>query len=114
MDQSQQNMNMSALVVGNPSVPCSVTEQWGWGAIPYAEQEAAMATKEAVLHQIGEAQCVHLATHVSWKLSAIVLSPGNMVDSQQPKRFFSSSSDQGHDPTDEESSENKIIEIQGI
>ncbi|CAG2059171.1 unnamed protein product, partial [Timema podura] len=28
-----------------------------------------------------------------------------MVDSQQPKRFFSSSSDQGHDPTDEESSE---------
>nr|CAD7423629.1 unnamed protein product [Timema monikensis] len=119
MDQSQQNMNMSALVVGNPSVPCSVTEQWGWGAIPYAEQEAAMvaemlqakalvtsqATKEAVLHQIGEAQCVHLATHVSWKLSAIVLSPGNMVDSQQPKRFFSSSSDQGHDPTDEESSE---------
>nr|CAD7200729.1 unnamed protein product [Timema douglasi] len=45
MDQSQQNMNMSALVVGNPSVPCSVTEQWGWGAIPYAEQEAAMVAE---------------------------------------------------------------------
>ncbi|CAG2058207.1 unnamed protein product, partial [Timema podura] len=45
MDQSQQNMNMSALVVGNPSVPCSVTEQWGWDAIPYAEQEAAMVAE---------------------------------------------------------------------
>lgn len=50
------------------------------------------ASKEAVLRQIGEAECVHLATHMSWKLSAIVLSPGgDMVDSQHPKRFFSSS-----------------------
>nr|CAD7448845.1 unnamed protein product [Timema bartmani] len=72
------------------------------------------ATKEAVLHQIGEAECVHLATHVSWKLSAIVLSPGNMVDSQQPKRFFSSSSDQGHDPTDEESSETWGVAQQAV
>jgi hypothetical protein len=50
------------------------------------------ASKEAVLRQIGEAECVHLATHMSWKLSAIVLSPGgDIVDSQHAKRFFSSS-----------------------
>lgn len=50
------------------------------------------ASKEAVLRQIGEAECIHLATHMSWKLSAIVLSPGaDMVDSQHPKRFFASS-----------------------
>jgi hypothetical protein len=50
------------------------------------------ASKEAVLRQIGEAECIHLATHMSWKLSAIVLSPGgDMVDSQHSKRFFASS-----------------------
>ena len=112
---------MSALVVGNPRLPTCVTEQWGWGDIPYAEQEAEMvaemlqtkaltgsqvciiiittiiklpyyliiyftlqASKEAVLCQIGDAECVHLATHVSWKLSAIVLAPGEAVESQQP------------------------------
>lgn len=80
---------MTSLVVGNPKLPASVTERWGWTDIPHAEQEANMvaemlqaksllgdqATKESVLRQIGEAECVHLATHVSWKLSAIVLSP---------------------------------------
>ncbi|XP_068086833.1 tetratricopeptide repeat protein 28 [Anabrus simplex] len=121
IDSSQQSANnMTALVVGNPRLPGSVTEQWGWGEIPYAEQEAAMvaemlqakalvgsqASKEAVVRQIGEAECVHLATHVSWKLSAIVLSPGDMMDSQQPKRFFAApGSDQGHDQGDEEGSE---------
>lgn len=83
------------------------------------------ASKEAVLRQIGEAECIHLATHMSWKLSAIVLSPGgDIVESQHPKRFFSSSSsatsssgqtatangipaasDQVHDHGDEEGSE---------
>jgi hypothetical protein len=33
---------MSALVIGNPLLPGSVTEQWGWGDIPHAEQEAVM------------------------------------------------------------------------
>lgn len=37
------------------------------------------ASKEAVLSQIAEAECIHLSTNVSWKLSAIVLSPGEMV-----------------------------------
>lgn len=93
-----QSTNMSALVVGNPRLPACVTEQWGWNDIPHAEQEAEMvgemlqtkaligsqASKEAVLCQIGDAECVHLATHVSWKLSAIVLAPGEAVESQQP------------------------------
>jgi hypothetical protein len=33
---------MSVLVIGNPLLPASVTEQWGWGDIPHAEQEAVM------------------------------------------------------------------------
>ncbi|XP_063219865.1 tetratricopeptide repeat protein 28 isoform X2 [Bacillus rossius redtenbacheri] len=110
--------SMCALVVGNPRLPCSVTEQWGWCDIPSAEQEASMvaemlqakalvgsqATKETILQQISEAECVHLATHVSWKLSAIVFSSGDVVDSQHPKRFFANS-DHAHDQGDEESSE---------
>lgn len=86
---SAESTNMAALVVGNPKLPQSITDRWGWADIPHAEQEAnmvtemlqaksllgAQATKEAVLRQIGEAECVHLATHVSWKLSAIVLAP---------------------------------------
>lgn len=36
---------MSALVVGNPRLPACVTEQWGWGDIPYAEQEAEMVAE---------------------------------------------------------------------
>lgn len=44
------------------------------------------------MRQIGEAECIHLATHMSWKLSAIVLSPGSdIVDPEHPKRFFSPS-----------------------
>lgn len=88
---SAENTNVAALVVGNPKLPTSITEHWGWADIPHAEQEANMvtemlqaksliglqATKESVLKQIGEAECVHLATHVSWKLSAIVLAPSS-------------------------------------
>lgn len=90
---------MTSLVVGNPKLPSSVTERWGWTDIPHAEQEANMvaemlqaksllgdqATKESVLQQIGDAECVHLATHVSWKLSAIVLSPSCEVAELQHK-----------------------------
>jgi len=39
---SETNNSMSALVIGNPLLPVSVTEQWGWGDIPHAEQEAVM------------------------------------------------------------------------
>lgn len=37
-----------------------------------------LATKEQVLNQIQEAECVHFATHVSWKLSSLVLSPAEV------------------------------------
>lgn len=77
------------MVVGNPKLPSVVTEQWGWKDIPQAEQEATMvaellqtqallgnsASKEQVLNQMQEAECIHFATHVSWKLSSLVLSP---------------------------------------
>ncbi len=84
------------LVVGNPKLPASVSEHWGWGDIPHAAQEASLvsevlqapaplvgaaANKETVMSRLAKAECIHLACHVSWKLSAIVLSPGELVDS---------------------------------
>lgn len=44
-DGQQSPNNMTALVVGNPRLPSCITEQWGWGEIPYAEQEAAMVAE---------------------------------------------------------------------
>eukprot|EP00057_Strongylocentrotus_purpuratus_P029870 XP_780072.4 PREDICTED: tetratricopeptide repeat protein 28 [Strongylocentrotus purpuratus] len=78
-----------ALVVANPKLPTSVIDKWGWSGMAGSEQEAstvsellgvkpltgASATKEGVLHAIESAECLHFATHVSWKLSALVLSP---------------------------------------
>ncbi|XP_071789683.1 tetratricopeptide repeat protein 28-like isoform X3 [Asterias amurensis] len=80
-----------AVVVANPELPASVTERWGWGALPNAEQEAhlvseimgvtpltgPLATKEALCKSISNAECLHFATSVSWKLSALILSPGH-------------------------------------
>lgn len=37
------------------------------------------ASKEAVLAQLSQAECVHFATHVCWKTPAIILSPGEVV-----------------------------------
>ncbi len=34
------------------------------------------ATKESVVMQVQRAEVLHFATHVSWKLAAIVVSPG--------------------------------------
>lgn len=73
-------------------MPSAVTEHWGWKDIPQSEQEATMvaellqtqalvgslATKEQVISQIQEAECIHFATHVSWKLSSLVLSPAEV------------------------------------
>ncbi len=94
--QIDENKNAFALVVGNPRLPASVSEQWSWPDLPYAAQEASMveeilqtkavlgdaATKEVVLAQIASAEVIHLACHISWKLSAIVLSPGEFVDAK--------------------------------
>ncbi|XP_059614849.1 tetratricopeptide repeat protein 28 [Phlebotomus argentipes] len=94
-----ENLN-SALVVGGPRIPTSLSETWGWSESPASLQEAAMvadmlhakalcassATKEAVVAELPSAECVHFAANVSWKLGAVVLSPGDVIDSQ--KRFF--------------------------
>ncbi|XP_028176018.1 tetratricopeptide repeat protein 28 [Ostrinia furnacalis] len=48
------------------------------------------ASKEAVLAQLTQAECIHFATHICWKTPAIVLSPGEVVDSQA-KRLLNTS-----------------------
>ncbi|XP_068430413.1 tetratricopeptide repeat protein 28 [Clinocottus analis] len=77
-------------VVGAPRLPASVMGRWLWGPLPSAQDEAlwlgeqmgcrpltgASATKERVLAALSQAECVHFATHVSWKLAALVLAPG--------------------------------------
>ncbi|XP_051032374.1 tetratricopeptide repeat protein 28 isoform X3 [Phodopus roborovskii] len=78
-----------AAVIGNPKLPSAVMDRWLWGPMPSAEEEAYMvsellgcqplvgsvATKERVMSALTQAECVHFATHVSWKLSALVLTP---------------------------------------
>ncbi|CAB1352255.1 unnamed protein product [Coregonus sp. 'balchen'] len=77
------------VVVGAPRLPSRVMERWLWGPLPSAHDEAlrlgellgcqpltgTQATKERVLAAMSQAECVHFATHVSWKLAALVLSP---------------------------------------
>lgn len=80
-----------AVVIGNPKLQPSVVHQWQWSPIPATEHECRMvselmgchsltganATKENVLREIPNAELIHFATHISWKLAAIVMSPGN-------------------------------------
>ncbi|XP_055605739.1 tetratricopeptide repeat protein 28-like, partial [Uranotaenia lowii] len=100
-----EGMN-SALVVGGPKIPSSLSDNWGWSESPASLQEAAMvsdmlntkplvscgATKEAILSELPAAECVHFAANVSWKLGAVVLSPGEVLDSQSQKRFYPNAS----------------------
>lgn len=76
-------------MVGAPQLPPSVMDRWLWGPLPSAHEEAlwlgeqlgchpltgSSATKERVLAALSQAECVHFATHISWKLAALVLSP---------------------------------------
>lgn len=76
-------------MVGAPRLPSSVMGRWLWGPLPSAQEEAlwlgeqlgchpltgANATKERVLAALGQAECVHFATHISWKLAALILAP---------------------------------------
>lgn len=78
-----------AAVVGAPHLPPSVMDRWLWGPLPSAQEEAlwlgeqlgchpltgANATKDRVLAALSQAECVHFATHISWKLAALVLAP---------------------------------------
>ncbi|KAL1398385.1 hypothetical protein pipiens_009012 [Culex pipiens pipiens] len=75
----------SALVIGGPKIPASLSETWGWSESPASLQEAAMvsdmlntkplvscsATKEAIVSELGAAECVHFAANVSWKMEAV-------------------------------------------
>ena len=73
-------------------------EHWNWPELPRSAREAEnmaeilqtpsqnvligeKATKSAVLSQLTQAECIHFACHISWQLSAIVLSPGEFVES---------------------------------
>lgn len=96
------NGTASALVVG-PRIPVSLTESTTWTESAASLQEAAMvsdmlqaktlvasnATKNNVLTELSTAECVHFAAALSWKISGIVLNPGDMLDSSSHKRFYS-------------------------
>ena len=93
---SEDGEKTSTLVVGNPKIPSGVSDQWGWSDISSSSQEASTvgeimqstpvtgdkATKDLVMEQMSQAECIHMACHVSWKLSALVLSPGDFVDAK--------------------------------
>ncbi|KAM9307256.1 tetratricopeptide repeat protein 28 [Pholidichthys leucotaenia] len=78
-----------AAVIGAPRLPPSIMDRWLWGPLPSAQDEAlwlgeqlgchpltgANATKERVLAALSQAECVHFATHISWKLAALILAP---------------------------------------
>ena len=74
-----------------------------WSDPTSAVQEAAMvsemlhtkpllqqnATKETILTELASAECIHFACQLAWKHSAVVLSAGNMVESQSnSKRYY--------------------------
>ncbi|XP_077398379.1 tetratricopeptide repeat protein 28 isoform X2 [Vanacampus margaritifer] len=76
-------------VVGAPRLSPTLMRHWLWGPLPSAQDEAqhlgeqlgcgplvgVNATKERAVTALTRAQCVHFATHVSWKLAALVLAP---------------------------------------
>lgn len=62
------------------------------------------ATRENILRQISQVECIHFATHVSWKLSALILSPGDLVESSS-KHFTSTNQPECQIECDDISSE---------
>nr|XP_002733822.1 PREDICTED: tetratricopeptide repeat protein 28-like [Saccoglossus kowalevskii] len=106
--QTYSSSTLPALIIGNPKLPQSAKQRWGWGSLVNAEQEARIvgdivgikpligsaATKEMVLKTICQAECIHFATHISWKLSAIILSPSEYtMPSKGSSRMHSDESD---------------------
>ncbi|NXO69818.1 TTC28 protein, partial [Phainopepla nitens] len=91
-----------AAVIGNPKLPSAVMDRWLWGPMPSAEEEAYMvsellgcqplvgssSTKERVMSALTQAECVHFATHVSWKLAALVLTPNTDSNPASSKSSF--------------------------
>lgn len=104
------NLNTS-LVVGGPRIPSSLSDSWGWTESPASLHEAAMvsdmlnakalvssnATKEAVMSELSGAECVHISANLSWKLGAVVLSPGEICEPQSAKRFYQSAAMENDD-----------------
>ncbi|KAK9876278.1 hypothetical protein WA026_012576 [Henosepilachna vigintioctopunctata] len=96
------DQSVRSLIVGNPKLPSAIVNHYGWKEIQQSEQEAtmvaellqsqvllgSMATKEQVLNQMEDAECMHFSTHVSWKLSSLILSPGEVLDQTQSKRLY--------------------------
>ncbi|XP_043924235.1 tetratricopeptide repeat protein 28 isoform X2 [Protopterus annectens] len=88
---SYSSATSMAAVIGNPKLPSSVMDRWLWGPMPTAEEEAYMvsellgcqplvgnmAIKERAMSALSQAECVHFATHISWKLAAVVLTPNS-------------------------------------
>lgn len=107
---NENNIN-KALVVGvggnrmnNPDIT--------WSDPTSAVQEAALisemlntkpllqqsATKETIVNELSQSECIHFACQIAWKHSAVVLSPGNLVESQpNSKRYYSTATDVDND-----------------
>lgn len=119
---SLENIN-SALVVGGPRIPPSITESFGWVESSESLQEAAMvsdmlhakallsldATKENVLIELPSAECAHFSTNLCWKTGALVLSPSDVLDSQSQKRFYTNSSAETENEDDVNDSRNMEV-----
>uniref|UniRef100_A0A8C4EPZ2 Tetratricopeptide repeat protein 28 n=1 Tax=Dicentrarchus labrax TaxID=13489 RepID=A0A8C4EPZ2_DICLA len=112
-----------AAVVGAPRLPPSVMDRWLWGPLPSAQDEAlwlgeqlgchpltgANATKERVLAALSQAECVHFATHISWKLAALILAPS------QESSFKSHSSPERLRGVDEMSEDGEsVCEVESV
>ncbi|KAK3597208.1 hypothetical protein CHS0354_003712 [Potamilus streckersoni] len=94
-----------AIIVGNPKLTPYIIQHWHLHDISSAEYEARIvgelltarpligteATKGAVLNQIEQVEVIHFACHVSWKLSSVVLAPGELTS--PPHKFPSIDSD---------------------
>ncbi|KAG6446865.1 tetratricopeptide repeat protein 28 [Manduca sexta] len=113
VSSSPLETGMRCLVVGSPRVGAT---RWGGAHALLKEAELVadmlrvtpltdyQASKEAVLAQLPQAECVHFATHICWKTPAIVLSPGEVVDSQA-KRLLNTSVGGGAGDTSTENEE---------
>uniref|UniRef100_A0A3Q0SLR9 Tetratricopeptide repeat protein 28 n=1 Tax=Amphilophus citrinellus TaxID=61819 RepID=A0A3Q0SLR9_AMPCI len=115
-----------AAVVGAPHLPLSVMDRWLWGPLPSAQEEAlwlgeqlgchpltgANATKERVLAALSQAECIHFATHISWKLAALVLAPDQ---DGRMKSLFSKSSPEKPRGADERSEDGEsVCEVESV
>lgn len=53
-----------------------------WAILTFS-YSSTQASKEAILAQLPQAECIHFATHICWKTPAIVLSPGEVVSKKK-------------------------------